>query len=247
MSPLCLGRPYGRGLPWWTDLTCGWAASGFADRRRFEEAARHFIRLPRPGEGPVAHLWPEAVWQDLLAAVSDPEGWLMALSAATGVYFFPSREWPLRFVRFLMLVKARRLLEAGAGRGYLSAALAPLAHEAGLAFKAIDKGEGEFQSSLPLSEVVEAGDVFRVIHTFQPDVILYAWPPPGQSVAPLLHFPLLRFLIVVGDAGGATGTREDWQTLPGKDTPALSRFGRGRTGPRLHRVTIFLGQKWPLV
>lgn len=222
-------------------MTCGWSAAGFAERRRFEEAARHFIRLPRPGEGPVDHLWPEAVWQDLLAAVSDPEGWLMALSAATGVYFFPSREWPLRFMRFLRLLKARRLLEAGAGRGYLSAALAPLARAAGLAFQAIDKGEGEFQSPQPSHKAVEAGDVFRVVHIFQPDVILYAWPPPGQSVAPLLQFPSLRYLIVVGDGDGATGARKDWQRLPGKDSPALSRFGRGRTGPRHHRVTIFLG------
>lgn len=190
-------------------MTGGWSAASFAGRRRFEDAARHFIRLPRIGEGPVDHLWPEAVWRGLLASVSDPEGFLMALSGATGVYFFPSREWPLRFMRFLRGLRVRRLLEAGAGRGYLSAALAPLANAAGLAFKAIDKGEGEFQSLLPSSEAVEAGDVFRVVHDFEPDAILYAWPPPGQSVAPLLQCRSVRYLIVVGDEGGATGARED--------------------------------------
>jgi hypothetical protein len=222
------------------ELTRFWSAAGFAARRRFEAAAREFIRLPRAGEGPLDHLRPELVWQELLRDTPEAEGWLMALSAATGVYFLPSREWPSRFIRFLGLRKISRLLEAGAGRGYLSAALAPLARNAGLTFKAVDKGQGEFQTSLPVSEEVEAGDVFAVVPEFQPEAILYAWPPPGQSLAPLFHTAALRYLIVVGEeGGGATGARDDWLALPHKPSPALSRFGRGRTGPGRHQVTIF--------
>lgn len=222
------------------ELTRYWAAAGFAERRRFAETARRCIRLPRPGEGPLDHLLPEAAWQDLLGEVQDPEGWLMALSAATGVYFFPSRQWPPQFIRYLRLLKVRRLLEAGAGRGYLTAALAPLAAEAAIAFKAIDKGEGEFQSPLPVYQEVEAGDVFAVSHDFQPDAVLYAWPPPGQSLARLWPSPALRYLIVIGEpGGGATGAQRDWQTLPHRVSLALSRYGRGRTGPAHHQVTIF--------
>ena len=222
------------------DLIRHWSAAGFAEKRRFEAAAREYIRLPEEGENPLEYLLPEAMWQDLLRRASDPEGWLMALSAATGVYFFPSREWPLLFMRFLLLLKVRRVLEAGAGRGYLTAALAPLAEQAGIAFKAIDKREGEFQSSLPVYEGVEAGDVFAIIRDFQPDAVLYAWPPPGQRLAPLLQSSSLRYLIVIGEeGGGATGAREDWQALPHKASPALSRYGRGRTGPQRHQVTIF--------
>lgn len=222
------------------ELTQGWAAEEFAARRRFEAAARRWIRLPQAGEGPLDYLLPEAVWQELLDRVEDHEGWLMSLSAATGIYFFPSREWPLRFMKFLRLLKVRRLLEAGAGRGYLTAALAPLAKQAGLAFKAVDKGEGEFQSSLPVNEQVEPRDVFAVAPDFQPDVILYAWPPPGQSLAPLLQSTPVRYLIVIGEAcGGATGDPQDWLALPCKESHALSGFSRGRTGPVRHRVTIF--------
>jgi hypothetical protein len=222
------------------ELTRFWSAAGFAARRRFEAAAQEFIRLPRAGEGPLDHLLPEVVWQELLRETPEAEDWLMALSAATGVYFWPSREWPPRFIRLLRLLKVHRLLEAGAGRGYLSAALAPLARQAGLTFKAVDKGQGEFQTSLPVAEEVEAGDVFAIAPEFQPEAILYAWPPPGQSLAPLFHTGALRHLIVVGEAGGgATGAREDWLVLPHKPSPALSRFGRGRTGPGRHRVTIF--------
>jgi|UniRef100_A0A7C3SKK1 hypothetical protein len=222
------------------DLTHCWSASGFAQRRRFEEAARRFIRLPQAGEGPLAYLWPEAVWRELLATVSDPEGWLMALSTATGVYFFPSREWPRRYVQFLKRLKVRRLLEAGAGRGYLSAALASLTAAAGIVFKAIDKGEGEFQGGLPTHEIVEVGDIFRVIHEFMPEVVLYAWPPPGQSLATLWQSPSLRYLMVIGvKGGGVTGAPADWDILPHKPSPALSRFGRGRSSLSHQQATIF--------
>ena len=55
----------------------------------------------------------------------------MALSQATGVYFFPSREWVQTLMRYLKLLGVTRLLEAGAGRGYLTAALAPCCAAAG--------------------------------------------------------------------------------------------------------------------
>ena len=63
------------------------------------------MRLPEPGEGPLDYLLPEARWQELLGLAPDPAAWLMALSQATGVYFFPSREWPPRFLRFLQVAE----------------------------------------------------------------------------------------------------------------------------------------------
>ena len=214
----------------------------FRERRRFEEYARQLVRLPEPGEGPLNYLLPETRWQELLRQAADPENWLMALSQATGVYFFPSREWPPLLLRYLKLLKVQRLLEAGAGRGYLTAALAPLTEAAGLTFKALDKGEGEYRTGLPVHPKVETGDVFSSMAHFRPDVVLYAWPPPEQSLAPLLQFPSLRYLIVVGEAGGGiTGAREDWLILPHKKSAALSRFGRSRTGQSRHQVTIFWG------
>jgi len=214
----------------------------FREHRQFLEKARCLVRLPEPGEGPLDYLVPEACWQDLLHREADPAAWLMALSQATGVYFFPSREWPSRFLRFLKLLKITRLLEAGAGRGYLTAALAPLCEWEGIAFRAVDKGEGEFQSSLRSHPKVERGDVFEAIRDFRPQVVIYAWPPPGQSLARICQADFLHYLMVVGEAGGgATGDPRDWQTLRHRETAALSRFGRGRTGPERHQVTIFSG------
>jgi hypothetical protein len=190
----------------------------------------------------VDYLLPEARWLELCARITDRESWFMALSQATGVYFFPAREWVSRLLRFLQRLGVTRLLEAGAGRGYLSAGLGPLAAAAGMVYRAVDKGEGEFISELPVYSGVERGDVFQVVGAFQPEAVLYAWPPPGQSIALLLGAPSLRYLLLIGEErGGVAGAREDWERLPHKISPYLSRFSRGRTGPERHCVTIFLG------
>jgi len=218
-------------------------SASFKEQRVFERLAHELVRLPQPGEEPLAHLLPEARWRELLSRVPDAAAWLAALSQVTGVYFFPSREWVPQLLRYLRLLGVRRLMEAGAGRGYLTGALAPLAEAGGLAFKAIDKGQAEFQTGLPVHPRVEVGDVFTAVYEFKPEVVLYAWPPPGQSLAKILTAPALRYLIVVGEAaGGATGDPQDWQTFPHKISPALRRYGRGRTGPGRHEVTIFWGR-----
>jgi hypothetical protein len=217
-------------------------AADFRRQRQFLSFARHLVRLPAPGEGPLDYLLPEARWRELLGQVPDQASWLMALSAATGVYFFPSREWVLRLMRYLRLLKVTRLLEAGAGRGYLSAALAPLCEAAGLEFGAVDRGDGEFVSQLPVHPRVARGEAVGAVFDFQPQVVLYAWPPPGQSVAAICQAPFLHYLILVGEAGGgATGDPGDWGRLPHRVSPALSRYGRGRTGPARHEVTVFCG------
>jgi hypothetical protein len=136
----------------------------------------------------------------------------------------------------------RRLLEAGAGRGYLTAALALLSEAAGIAFQAVDRGDGEFQVGCPAHPLVQLGDVFEAVQEFRPEVVLYAWPPPGQSLARICRAPFLHYLMVVGEAGGgATGAPEDWLHLPHRYSAVLSCWGRGRTGWSRHRVTVFYG------
>jgi hypothetical protein len=218
----------------------------FREHRAFERLAQDLVRLPGPGEDPLAHLLPEARWRELAAGVPDEAAWLMALSQATGVYFFPSREWVQTLMRYLKLLGVTRLLEAGAGRGYLTAALTPLCATAGIRFRAVDIGAGEFVSGLPVFAGVERADALSAARKLRPQVVVYAWPPPGQSVAPLCQTDFLYYLILVGEAGGgATGTREDWETLPHRVSPALSRYGRGRTGALSHRVTVFYGGAQP--
>jgi len=215
-------------------------SSLFQEHRRFQDFARALIRLPQPGEGPLDYLLPEARWQELCSQIGERESWFMGLSQATGVYFFPSREWLPRLARYLKRLGVRRLLEAGAGRGYLTAALGPLVAAADMDFLALDRGDGEFMAGLPVSPLVQPGDVFTAIREFQPQAVLYAWPPPGQSIAPLFEVPSLCYLLLIGEeGGGAAGAQEDWESLPHKNSPFLRHFSRGRTGPEKHRVTIF--------
>ena len=184
------------------------------------------------GKAPWQYLLPEARWRELTHGVPDDAAWLMALSQATGVYFFPSREWVLTLMRYLKLLGVTRLLEAGAGRGYLTAALAPLCAAAGIRFRAVDTGDGEFVSGLPVYPGVERADALAAARELRPEVVVYAWPPPGQSVAPLCQTPFLHYLIVIGEAGGGvTGAREDWATLPHRVSPALSRNAAAAPGP----------------
>jgi hypothetical protein len=218
----------------------------FRERRNFVRFARDLVRLPEPGADPLAHLLPEARWRKLTHAVPDEATWLMALSQATGVYFFPSREWVKTLMRYLKLLGVTRLLEAGAGRGYLTAALAPACAAAGIRFRAVDTGAGEFVSGLPVYAGVERAGALTAARELRPQIVLYAWPPPGQSVAPLCQTDFLHYLILIGEAGGGvTGAREDWDILPHKISPALGRYGRGRTGTLSHRVTVFYGGGQP--
>lgn len=218
----------------------------FREHRAFERLARDLVRLPGPGEDPLAYLLSEARWRELTSQVPDEAAWLMALSRATGVYFFPSREWVQTLMRYLKLLGVTRLLEAGAGRGYLTAALMPLCAAAGIRFRAVDSGDGEFVSGLPVFSGVERASALTAARELRPQVIVYAWPPPGQSVSPLCQMDFLHYLILIGEAGGgATGAREDWARLPHRVSPALSRYGRGRTGALNHRVTVFYGGGQP--
>lgn len=222
---------------------CGPQAT-WRQRQRFGAWARRLIRLPEAGEDPFQVLLGEAEWQTLLPPAAAGEIVLTALSQETGIYFFPTREWVGRCCRLLQLLKVRRVLEAGAGRGYLAAALAARLATDGLAFLAVDNGQGDFESGLPRHSLVQQGEARAAARTFGPEFILYAWPPPGQSIAPLLASPGVRFVLVVGEAGGGcTGDPGDWLTLPHRELRSLSRLGYGRSGRSQQAATLFIREK----
>lgn len=223
--------------PQWCSGSATWR-----QRHLFEETARRVIRLPASGADPLEHLWSEAAWNRFVPLDDQEEAVLAALSQATGIYFFPYREWVLAFCRFIRLLGIRRVLEAGAGRGYLAAALAPLLARHGIGFKAVDTGQGEFESGLPRHPVVESMDALNAVQTFHPDLVVYAWPPPGQSIGPLCRSPGVRYVLVLGEKnGGCTGDPADWQRFRYRETDVLSRYGLGRSGRHHQAATVFFG------
>ena len=130
----------------------------FREQSNFEHFARVLVRLPDPGEDPMAYLLPKARWRELTQRVPDEAAWLMALSQATGVYFFPSREW----VRTLMLYLGPTRgdpASGGRGRPGLShCGPGPQLRRWGHGFPAVDTGDGEFVSGLPVYAGVERAD-----------------------------------------------------------------------------------------
>jgi hypothetical protein len=215
-------------------------------RQRFQEAARALIQIPASDADPVGHLLTEAHWRQLIPANDQEEIVLAALSQATGVYFFPSREWVLTFCRFIQLLGIRRVLEAGAGRGYLAAALAPLLARLGVDFKAVDNGQGEFESGLCRHPVVENLNALSAVQGFRPDLIFYAWPPPGQSIGPLCRSLSVRYVLLIGEPnGGCTGNPADWQSFYCRSMDFLVHYGLGRSGRRRQAATLFLGAASP--
>jgi hypothetical protein len=227
--------------PQWCSVQATWR-----QRQRFHQVARTIIHIPAPGDEPLAHLMPEAAWSRFVPPGDREEAVLTALSQATGVYFFPSREWVLAFCRFIHLLGIRRVLEAGAGRGYLASVLAPLLTRRGLAFKAVDNAQGEFESGLPRHPVVESSDALNALTVFRPDLVVYAWPPPGQSLGPLCLSPGVRYVLVLGEPnGGCTGDPADWQRFHYRYVQVLSRYGLSRSGRRRQAATMFFGAASP--
>ena len=211
-------------------------------RRDFEVTARRLIRLPDGAAEPLGHLLSEADWRTLAPPGPQEEDVLEALSQATGIFFFPSTEWVLSLDRFIRLLGIRRVLEVGAGRGYLAAALAPWLTPQGLAFRAVDKALGEFESGLPRHPVVEIADALGAVQAFHPDLVIYAWPPPGQSILPLCQSPGVRYVLLLGEeGGGCTGDPADWHSWPHRRSARLSRLGVGRTGRRQQAAVFFYG------
>ncbi|MFP3867162.1 MAG: hypothetical protein ACLFUU_03250 [Desulfobacteraceae bacterium] len=212
------------------------------EQQSWQRQAQALIRLPGPAAEPLEHLLDEQEWLARFPPDRDVELELMALSQATGIYFFPSKEWVRLFVRYLQRLRITRVLEAGAGRGYLAAALGPLLAQAGIAFKAIDRREGEFNQGLASHPIVAPGDVFAEIWEFCPQLVIYAWPPPGQSLAAICRCPQVRYLVVVGEqGGGCTGAATDWRQFRHRLSQVLSRYGTARSGRSRYAVTIFYG------
>lgn len=212
------------------------------EHRRFQAAARALVRFPVPGADPLESLWDETQWTAFVPPDEHEETVATALSQATGVYFFPSRQWVQAFCQWLARQDFRRVLEAGAGRGYLAAVLAPLLSAQGIAFQAVDLALGEFETGLPRHPQVATADALSAVQAFRPDLVVYAWPPPGQSVGPLCRQPSVRAVLVLGEAGGGcTGDPADWQILPCRELPLLSSLGLGRSGRRRQAATLFLG------
>jgi hypothetical protein len=183
---------------------------------------------------------------------------LCELSPSGPLYFLPTREWIAALGRACARL-GRRVLEVGAGDGFVSRCLRAAQPE--LEVIATDSGAWEKPTArMTASEArsrlgrkargLKLGpDVFRLdavsaVRRYRPDVVLAIWLPPGPLLSRLIAAPC-RYVLEVGAAGGVTAAGNwDWrfshELLDGPlETRARCRLD-DRPKQRLHTtVTLY--------
>ena len=162
----------------------------------------------------------------------------VALAERTQLYFLPTAEFLRALIRLCRHLGVKRVLEVGAGEGFMAAALA----ERGFQVMATDL---EAMPAAPYGVPVYRASHLEAAAAFKPEMVFWCWPPLG-SRAPqeLLQAPGLKYYLDVGDGGGATGAPNLVPQFRGRYLHTLSRLGYTRLdwGPFRHnRCFLFRG------
>ncbi|MEW6659825.1 MAG: DUF1566 domain-containing protein [Thermodesulfobacteriota bacterium] len=146
------------------------------------------------------------------------------------LYFLPTKEFLRALIRLCRHLGVKRVLEVGAGEGFMAGALAAR----GLPVVATDL---EAMAGAPYGVPVHRAGHLEAVAAWQPDLIFWCWPPLG-SRAPqeLLQARGWKYYLDVGDGGGATAAANLVPQFRGRYLPTLSRLGYTRLdwGPFRH-------------
>jgi hypothetical protein len=221
-------------------------------RTLFDSAGRRRLPAKRALDDALARLSPEALF------------WFCEKRPGGPLYLLPSRELIRALTLWLRaLAGARgRVLEVGAGDGFLSDALRAV--DPKLRITATDSGaweqpgarmtaaeqrrHGKQVHGLALGKSVERLDALAAVRKYRPDVVLAAWLPPGPLLAKLVRSSC-KYVVEIGAAGGVTAHGEwDWRFAhdfapPNVETAARSRLDAA--GERHTHVTLYFGRRHP--
>jgi hypothetical protein len=115
------------------------------------------------------------------------------------LYFLPTEEFLLTLIRLFRLLGVTRVVEVGAGEGFVAAALA----ERGFPAVATDL---EAMPGALYGVPVHRASHLEAAAVFQPEMIFWCWPPlNSRAPQELLRAPGLKYYLDVGDGGYATG------------------------------------------
>ncbi|MBI4795613.1 MAG: DUF1566 domain-containing protein [Deltaproteobacteria bacterium] len=152
------------------------------------------------------------------------------LADSLQLYFLPTEEFLLALIRLFRHLGVTRVVEVGAGEGFVAAALAAR----GFPVVATDL---EAMPGAPYGVPVHRASHLEAVAAFRPELVFWCWPPLG-SRAPqeLLLAPGLKYYLDVGDGGFATGAPGLVPQFRGRYLPTLSRLGYTRldAGPFRH-------------
>lgn len=152
-------------------------------------------------------------------------------------FFIPTKEWVCGFAKLCRCLRIHRILEIGAGDGFVASCLL----EQGLDVKAVDPFPTEF-----LYHPVQPMSHQEALHRFQPELAFWCWPPM-KSLAPedILKFPSVRFYIDIGDGGRTTGQGRLFAAYENRYLQGLSQKAYGWIDVRgylHHRSFLFYGR-----
>ena len=201
-----------------------------------------------------------------LEALPPPElEWLCELAPLGPLYLLPTTRWISTLAVKIRSLGARRVLEVGAGDGFVSRCLAKAAP--GLEVRASDSGAwtqaqarmneeertrlaGSQVPGVRLGEEVWRTGAVRAIGQWRPDLVLACWLPPGPLLDRIVRTNV-RWVLEVGAAGGVTPGAWSWRLnhdfCDGEPVETLARC-RLDARPRveLHsRVTLYFGAAHP--
>lgn len=175
------------------------------------------------------------------------------------LYFLPTREWISALSRLLDARGVRRVLEVGAGDGFLSACLARRRPD--LFVRATDSGawekpaarmnardrrefKGVDVAGLALGGNVEKLSAVAAVKRYRPDLVIVSWAPPGLLVEQVIRTGVRHVLdiSVEGDVcgNGARTWRFAHEPLTGAIVDrALCRLDARPLRARATHVTLY--------
>jgi hypothetical protein len=159
-------------------------------------------------------------------------GFFSEVTSLTGLplYFLPTEEFLLNLIRLFRHLGVKRVLEVGAGEGFVAAALATRGFP-------VVTTDLEAAPGTPYGVPVYRASHLEAVTAFQPELVFWCWPPLN-SKAPqeLLQAPGCKYYLDVGDGGFATGTPGLVAGFRGRYLHTLSPLGYTRldAGPFRH-------------
>jgi hypothetical protein len=162
----------------------------------------------------------------------------VALAARTQLYFLPTAEFLRALISLFRHLGVKRVLEVGAGEGFMAGALA----ERGFQVMATDL---EARSAAPYGLPVHRTSHLQAVAAWRPELAFWCWPPlASRAPQELLQASGLKYYLDVGNGGSATGSPNLVPQFRGRYLHTLSRLGYTRLdwGPFRHnRCFLFRG------
>jgi hypothetical protein len=189
--------------------------------------------------------------------------WVCEANSAGPLYLLPTREWLTALVAFVEEIGAKKVLEIGAGDGFLATVLQRRCKK--IQVRATDNfswtnvenrmsaadrrefGATPFRGIQPLP-IVEKRAAVATIHAWRPDLVIVSWAPPGTLVERAIRAPsrLVLDLSVDGDVcgNGEKTWRFEKEFLDGPlEQRALCRLDETPRVSRATRATLYYGRR----